>query len=403
MKQSLHTPRFPEDKRPFRFSLDIRPMQMNSRYQGTGVYCYNLVRNLMRLDGQNQYLLFQRHRTPWSELSYPPNFRALPVRRIFDQDQRWMPVLDQVLTPLDLLRARPDLHHAFSIYYDCFWLPCPVIVSILDVIPLVLPEHYLQSGIRHRMLYRFARRADHILTLSEHSRRDIHRYLKISLERITVTGAAADPIFRPLKDVSKTGEVLRKYGVEPPYVLFVGGFTKKDPRKKVLQLVEAYHALRTEGFDRYRLVLAGKLGDYSDVLKREMARSGTQEGVVFTDYVEDCDLPHLYCGASCFVFPSVYEGFGLPPLEAISCGTPTIAYRNSSIPEVLGDAAILLDGTDTRELVDAMRAVLTQPGLVDGLREKGLRQARTFTWEASARKTLEVYEEVASRSRSRKS
>ena len=402
MSESSHTPRCCEEKRTLRFSLDVRPLQMSSRYQGTGVYCYNLIRSLMRVDLQNRYLLFQKHRRMWQELPLPPNFRTLPVQRTFDQDQRWMPLLDQILTPLDLLRIRPDLHHAFSIHYDCAWLPCPLVLSILDVIPLVFPEHYLQSGIRHRLLYRLARRANHILTLSEHSRRDIHRYLRIPLEKITVTHAAADPMFHPLLNLPETTEVLRKYGVERPYLLFVGGFTKKDPRKQISQLIEAYHALRTEGFDRFRLVLAGKLGDYSDILKREMVFSGSQQGVVFTGYVEDADLPHLYRAASCFVFPSLYEGFGLPPLEAISCGTPTIAYRNSSIPEVLGDAAILLDGRDTRDLVAAMKAVLTQPGMADELREKGLRQARKFTWEACARKTLGVYEEVASRSRDRK-
>ena len=380
-----------------RFSLDIRPLQMSSRFQGTGVYGYNLVRHLMKIDTENDYFLFQTRRRPWREVPYPSNFRPFPVRRFYEQDQRFAPFLDQILSPIDLVRLRPDIHHALSIHYVSWRFPCPSVLTILDVIPLVFAEHYTKTGLKHRMLYRFARGADHILTLSEHARGDVHRLLRIPLERITVTHLAADERFRPAEDPMAVDEILRKYGIHGPYILYVGGFTKRDPRKNVRQLIEVFHELRSQEARTVQLVLAGKLGDYSRALMQEMGGLDPASGVVFTDYVDAAHLPFLYNGARCFVFPSSYEGFGLPVLEAISCGTPTIAYRNSSIPEVIGDAGLLIDERQPGQLLEAIRALLSRDDLVGELRAKGFEQAKRFRWEDTARKTLAVYREVCAR------
>lgn len=383
--------------RPLRISLDVRPLQSRSRYQGTGVYCQNLLKAFGSMDGEDTFLLFRKSSGPSLDLQLPPRFKSWPVWRPYDIEQRWLPLLDPVWTPLDLSRAKSDVHHAFSIHSACLWRPCPVVVTIPDVIPLVFPDQYLQSGFKHRLLYALARRTDHVVTVSDYSSRDIHRLLAIPLERITVTHEAADPAFRPLDAPAESEKVVRRYGVVPPYLLYVGGFTVRDPRKRVLLLVEAYHALRSRGFERYELVLAGKEGPYSDLLRAQMAERGWSAGVRFTGYVAEADLPHFYNAASCFVFPSAYEGFGLPPLEAISCGTPTIAYRNSSLPEVLGDGALLLDSDGPAELASAIEALLTRRDLARTLRENGLAQARKFTWERCAAKTLEAYRACAAR------
>lgn len=380
-----------------RFSLDIRPLQMSSRYQGTGVYGYNLVRHLMKIDRENEYFLFQARKNPWRELPYPSNFRPFPVGRFYEQDQRFAPFLDQILSPIDLVRLRPDIHHALSIHYVSWRLPCPSVVTILDVIPLIFSEHYMKTGWKHRMLYRFVRGADHILTLSEHARGDVHRLLGIPLERITVTHLAADEWFRPAEDPKAVDEVLHKVGIRGPYILYVGGFTKRDPRKNVRQLIEVFRELRSQEAREVQLVLAGKLGDYSRALIEEMGGLDPASGVVFTDYVEAADLPALYSGARCFVFPSAYEGFGLPVLEAMSCGTPTVAYRNSSMPEVAGDAGLLVDEQQPGQLLEAIRNVLARDDLAGELKAKGLEQAKRFRWEDTARKTLAVYREVCAR------
>ncbi len=305
--------------------------------------------------------------------------------------------MDQLLLPWDVWRARSDLHHALSIHYCCWWLPCPDILTIHDVIPLIFPDHYMKTGFNHKMLYMFARRVDHILTPSEHAKKDVHRLLDIPLDRITVTYEAADEYYRPIEDPALLERVQRRYQVSAPYILYVGGFTKEDPRKNVRPLIDVYKELRLAGFHDHQLVLAGKHGDGSRVLMEEIDRHGLKEGVVFTDYVDPDDLPLLYSGARCFVFPSSYEGFGLPPLEAISCGTPTIAYNNSSIPEVLGDAGILVDGEDPQQLFEAIRELLVQDRLVEELRHKGLHQANRFSWEKTARQTHEVYCQIRAR------
>ena len=381
---------------PFRFVLDVRPLQMSSRYQGTGVYCRNLARHLLSMDDRNAYHLLQRKGRPWREKNFPSNFNPLNVRRYYDQDQRFAPFLDQALTPLDLFRIRADLYHAVSLHYVCWRVPCPMILTLYDMIPLIYPEEYMQTGFKHRMLYRFARSADRILTPSANTKRDVHRLLGVPLDRITVTHLAADEGFRPIDDGNPVKKVLRKYGVREPFILYVGGFTKKDPRRDIMRLVDVFQELRKSGFRDYSLVLAGNPGEYSEMLAQEMTRTGRGESVLFTGRLDQDDLPFLYSGAHCFVFPSLYEGFGFPPLEAISCGIPTIAYNNSSMPEVLGDAGILVDEKNPRSLYEAIRSVLTGGHLAETLREKGLCQAKKFSWEKTAKKTLEAYQGVVS-------
>jgi len=348
----------------------------------------------MDQDPTNQYVLLQRGGQPLEALPCPENFSPVSIRRFYEQDQRISPFLDQVLTPLDLRRVRADLYHAPSIYYHCRRLPCASVLTILDLIPLIFPEQYMQTGFKHRMLYRFARKADHILTPSASARKDVHRHLGIPMERITVTPFAADERFRPEKDASRVKDALQRHGIEQPYILYTGGFTKKDPRKNVMQLVEVYRDLRRSGYDRYALVLAGKPGAYSDEIMREMGQGAQEAGVFFPGHLDHDELPLLYNGATCFVYPSIYEGFGMPPLEAMTCGTPTIAYDNSSLPEVLGDAGILIDEGDPKALFEAVRAVLDRDDLAAEMREKGIRQAKRFSWETTARKTLAVYRKV---------
>jgi glycosyltransferase involved in cell wall biosynthesis len=350
----------------------------------------------MRIDTENEYFLLQTAKRPGRELALPPNFRAFPVWRFYEQGQRFAPFLDQLLLPVDLMRLRPDLHHALSIHGVCLSPACPTVVTLHDVIPLVFAGQYTRSGFKHKMLYRLARYAGHILTPSEHARKEVHRLLGIPLARITVTHEAADERFRPAGDPSVLEETLRRYGIRRPYILYVGGFTKHDPRKNVGRLIEIFLELRRKGAGDLQLVLAGKLGDYSRRLRGEFDGLGEASGVRFTGYIEDEDLPYVYSGARCFAFPSSYEGFGLPVLEAISCGTPTVAYRNSSIPEVLGDGGLLVDEERPGHMLEAIRAVLEDDAFARELAARGLEQAKKFRWEETARKTLEVYRQVCS-------
>jgi glycosyltransferase involved in cell wall biosynthesis len=190
--------------------------------------------------------------------------------------------------------------------------------------------------------------------------------------------------------------VIRRYGIRRPYCLFVGNL---EPRKNLPRLIEAFGLLRRHGLapaDLPQLVLAGTRGWLSSGIFRAAAGQGLEApDIVFTGYVPPADLPALYAGAACFVFPSLYEGFGLPVLEAMACGTPVVASTASSLPEVAGDAALLVDPHDVEGLAGALRRLWGDAELRADLRERGLQRATLYSWERTARLTLDVYERVA--------
>ncbi|MDQ3928088.1 MAG: glycosyltransferase family 4 protein, partial [Chloroflexota bacterium] len=196
-----------------------------------------------------------------------------------------------------------------------------------------------------------------------------------------------DPIFAPVDDEARKAEIAAKYGVQTPYCIHVGTL---QPRKNLGLLIEAWDILRGSMEQPPQLLLAGKRGWLYDSLFEFVQAKGLTDLVRFADYVERDDLPALYSGALALTFPSLYEGFGLPPLEAMSCGTPVIASTATSVPEVVGDAGLLLDPHDPRPWAEAVQRLMLDPDLRAGLRHMGLQRASHFTWERCARQTLQV-------------
>lgn len=231
-----------------------------------------------------------------------------------------------------------------------------------------------------------------MITGSEFSRREIAARYGVPDERIHVTPYAADASFAPIHP-ERARQAAAKYGVHGPYILFVG---RIEPRKNIAGLVEAFSLLAASGAVRQTLVLAGMMDDlFKSFHARTMARFDSR--VHFTGRVEPEDLPALYAGADLFAYPSFAEGFGLPPLEAMACGTPVVTSRTTSIPEVTGDAALLVDPTDTAGLARAMRRLLDDGELRRTLSAAGLERSRTFSWERTACLTLKVYEQITAR------
>jgi glycosyltransferase involved in cell wall biosynthesis len=234
------------------------------------------------------------------------------------------------------------------------------------------------------------RRVDAIITDSECSQRDIAHYLQVPKEKITVTMLAAARHFRVLSQ-AESAPALARAGVAPPYILYVGSL---EPRKNLLRLLEAYRLVR-EWSPRWGLVIVGARNAWkSTPVAAAVERYGLQDNVTFTGYVPDEDLPALYNGAGLFCFPSLYEGFGLPVLEAMACGAPVVTSNTSSLPEVAGEAALLVDPYDVEAIAAAMQRVLSEPELAEDLRRRGLARAAEFTWERTARETIAVYERV---------
>lgn len=300
---------------------------------------------------------------------------------------RWM--WTPVAFPRDLRARRADLAHVQ--YFVPPIAPCPVVTTIHDIAFRRHPELF---PLKHRLLLnwlipRAAHHAAHVLTGSEATRRDLLECYDLPPDHVTVTPYAADPRFRPEHPARAREAVRRRLGVPSPYILSVGVL---QPRKNLPRLVRAY--ARIAGRVPHRLVLVGKEGWANAELRAAAAALPVDREVVFTGYVADADLPALYAGADVFAYPSLYEGFGLPPLEAMACGAPVLAGNTSSLPEVVGDAGLLVDPTSDRALVEGLERLLTDPAERDRLRAAGPQRAAEFSWERTARETLAVYHRI---------
>src|SRR6185436_2599261 len=241
-----------------------------------------------------------------------------------------------------------------------------------------------------------ARRAARILSLSEHTRRDIIDTYGIAPHRVTAIPLAAPDHFGPVTDNRELQRVRHNYGIDGDYILSVGSI---QPRKNLARLVRAYASLRDNiSADKLpKLVLVGKCAWLYDETLRTLDETGMKEAVVLTGYVPDADLPALYSGALCFVYPSYFEGFGLPPLEAMKCGAPVIVGNQTSLPEVFGDAALTVDPFDVSSIAAAIENLINDSVLRQALSVKGRKRAEMFDWRETARKTLEIYQQVGTR------
>jgi glycosyltransferase involved in cell wall biosynthesis len=269
------------------------------------------------------------------------------------------------------------------------------VVTVHDAFAYVHPEtHNTLDNWRYRWhLPHAARRADAVLTVSQASRADLGHFLGLSADRIYVIAEAADPRFRPRPDGQHRRQILARYGIDQPYLLYVGGL---NARKNIARLLEAFAQLRPR-YPNLRLVIAGKRQWKSAEIDAAFARLALGNSVYFTGYVDDADLPDLYSAAELFVFPSLYEGFGLPPLEAMACGTPVVTSNCSSLPEVVGDAAVTVPPHDAEAITRGINDVLSSKARQADLRRRGLERAASFSWAAAAQTTLALYTALVGR------
>ena len=263
----------------------------------------------------------------------------------------------------------------------------PFIVTCHDIIPLIfynnikkLKFRYAVSGIKN---------ADKIIADSYNTKQDIISYFKIPDEKIKIIPLAADKIFQPLDEVI-ISKIKQKYNFDFPLILYVGTL---EPRKNIPTLIKAFCKLKKEGLPHILLVTGKKDGKYKKIFEM-VKKLNLQKDVIFTGYIPREDLPTIYNAVDLFVYPSLYEGFSLPPLEAMACGTPVITSNTSSLPEVVGDAGIMVNPYEIDGLAKAMYEVLTDCGLREDMIKKGLKRAKMFSWERTAKETLEVYQEV---------
>jgi len=357
---------------------------------GIGTYIRNLLRQLARIDRETDYVLL----SPQTDLDIAaqlgPNFRT-----VLEPSPNYS-LREQIHVPWVLRRERPDVFHAPH-YVLPPAVPCRSVVTIHDCIHLMFPQY-----LPNKAAYAYARvsmwaavkRSNCILTVSEASKRDILHFFNVAPEKIVVVYNAIDDHFWLTPPEEEVARVRERYQLDHQFVLYVGNI---KPHKNLVRLIEAFDELRRSGPEELKLLIIGDEISKLPSLRRAVHRHKLHKHVRFLGYVSDGTLRILYRLASLFVFPSLYEGFGLPPLEAMASGTPVVTSNQSSLPEVTGDAAVLVDPYDVSSIVDGMRRVLTDPVLAANLRRRGPERAREFSWPRSVQKIRAVYEQVGRR------
>jgi glycosyltransferase involved in cell wall biosynthesis len=362
---------------------------------GIATYVRGLLLHLAVADTEHEYHLFFRGfrsetRRRVARLLADPHFAQFRTRitRIPDRVLEWCWARSRRFPPItEAWLGQPDLFFS-TVYMTPVLQGIPIVMMAYDLIPLRFPQFYGRAKTHRALVCRNLERATAIIAISECTKRDFVELLSADPSRIHVVYPAADARFTPSFDPASRDAVLQRHGIQPPYLLYVGSL---GPHKNVDTLVRVFRQLKETRRLPHSLVLCGKAEWGPDVVggARDMVASGD---CVILNFVPNADLPALYQGTDAFVFLSLYEGFGLPPLEAMACGVPVVSSNAGSLPEVVGNAGILVDPTDEPAIEAALVRVLSDPGLRQDLRARGLRQAARFSWAEAARQTLKVFE-----------
>ncbi|MBI4498237.1 MAG: glycosyltransferase family 4 protein [Chloroflexi bacterium] len=372
-------------------ALNAHLMQIGRSYRfaGVGKFLAALLVHLQAADPENRYTVFTGPLPPEAHLPAQENFRfvatrystASPLRRIL-----W----EQLAQPVELLRRGVDVLHA-PVNVLPLACPCPAVLTIHDLSFLVYPDRLPRARQRYlTLLTRWsAQRARLVLTVSAHTRQDVVRLLGVPEERVRVVYPGVDPALGPARPQA-VAEFRRRRGLPDRFILYLGTL---EPRKNLPTLIRAYDRLRRAGCD-HALVLAGGRGWMDDDIFRLVDDLDLGDRVCFPGYVPEEELALWYSAADLLVYPSVYEGFGLPPLEAMACGTPVIVADRSSLPEVVGDAGITFPPERADALADAIAEALADPARREALRAAGLCRAQQFSWSRTAQGVFAAYREV---------
>ena len=359
---------------------------------GVGAYAVNLVRELVafRPDELELLLIVQDDdpdffiREPGVTVIKVPArlFRKLPMRFL----------LEQLYIPWLVVQRRIHVVHSLHYAFPLAPMAAAKVVTVHDLTSFKFPNmHVASKGRYYRFFLRASRRrANHLAFVSQSTLGDYLAMFPRDIATCHVTRLGKGPEFHRDLDPLRLDSVMQKYELRRPFILFIGML---EPRKNVARLVDAFARVAAD-FPAYSLVIAGKKGWMYESIFESVRKSGLHERVVFTGFVSEQDKPYIIRGADIFVYPSIYEGFGLPVLEAMASGTPCITSNTSSMPEVAGDAALLIDPNETDSLVAALKSMLADSELRADLAAKGIEQARKFNWKQTAVDTYEVYQKA---------
>lgn len=374
-----------------KIALDIRRMTEF----GVGTYIRNVVRTLGRLDHANKYLLIGTLARVQEIGPLPPNFHSVPLTAPERSLQGYREFR------MTLKRLECDLVHVPNLFSVPRGLPCPYVMTVHDMLEHMSRAHE-QSGIWRSLHFQLTRSvlrgAARIFAVSNFTKTEIEKLFEIPPDRIEVVYNAIDERFLHGHASAADRELIaQRYQVTYPFLLYAG---RVSPHKNVVRMIEAFSALKTalernQIYPDLKLIIIGDDLSGNPDLRRTVVRSGVQNDVRFLGFIPIEVLRIFYDEAKIFVFPSLYEGFGLPPLEAMAHGTPVVTSNVSSLPEVVGNAAVLVNPENVFEIMRALHRVLTDQALRDRLKERGYQQTAKFSWETSVRRILDTYHQIA--------
>lgn len=355
-------------------------------YRGTGIgtYTYQLLNNLSKIDHSNDYLVFLPESTT---LNFNSNFKVETTKNSVSGNF-W----DEVKVPNILCDKQMELYHVPQNGVGLSEnINCLKAITLHDIIPLRMPE---TTSDRLRKIFNdelpsIIESCEGIITVSEFSKQDISREFKFPKDKIFVTHLAAEDIYKPLSKCKCKKIIETKYGIYDEFILYVGGFS---PRKNILGIIDSFSLINNRLKSKYKLVITGKKGISYSNYKARVDELKLSDSVIFTDFIPLEDLPIFYNASELLVYPSFYEGFGLPPLEAMACGTPVIVSNITSLPEVCYDAALMVNPNNIDELSYAMERVLNDSLLKLTMIQKGLMRSSHYSWEITAKKTISAYD-----------
>ncbi|MCL5962574.1 MAG: glycosyltransferase family 4 protein [Chloroflexi bacterium] len=372
--------------------INAHLLSFSSSYRGAGIsrYIRGIATGVRGIAGPERYTIFL------GDPNYPPELA--PDGKLGVEVSRWPTVRpmvrilwEQLILPVELARRRVDVLHSMG-YAQPLACASRSIVTVHDLTFMLFPNTFNRTNRAYLSLFTrlSVRRADRVIAVSHNTKDDIVRLIGIAPEKVAVIHHGVEPMFRKIEDRSQIEAFKRRRGLPDRYVLFIGTL---EPRKNLLTLLSAFARLKKESNIPHRLVIGGAKGWMWDEILATIERLDLRRDVLLPGYLPLDEEPMWYNGADLFVYPSLYEGFGFPPLESMACGTPVITSDGSALPEVVGDAGVLVDPTDTDQLAGAMRTVLGDTSLREDLARRGLERASSFSWEEAARRTVEAYRE----------